>query len=286
MIDETIHGKRDARSLSPDTQEAIRLLAVKAVAGGMKQSEAAVLFGVSYRAMSKWMKAYRQGGLESIRARRQGRPKGSKIPQSEYNIAMGILKDQFPDQLNLPFYLWNREAVRQLLQQVHGVEYSSSHVGRLLRDAGFDQEKPLRKALERSPQEAKEWIENEYPAIRARAREQQAEIQSCERSTMRPGSLLHRFYSRIDHDIISATTNQGTLRFMVYPKPLAATTLLDFLDRLIKDVGRKVVLIVDRHPIYESNVIRAFIYEHIDQIELYRMPVRLSQQATPKKKRR
>ncbi len=47
---------KDARSLSPDTQEAMRMKAVKAVLDGKTQIETAKIFGVTRQALSKWFK--------------------------------------------------------------------------------------------------------------------------------------------------------------------------------------------------------------------------------------
>jgi len=71
--------KDDARTLCSEAQEAIRLRAVQAIVGGMKQVEAVRVFGVSRAAIGKWMSRYRQGGLKALRARRRGRPKGQGL---------------------------------------------------------------------------------------------------------------------------------------------------------------------------------------------------------------
>ncbi|MBI5185874.1 MAG: helix-turn-helix domain-containing protein [Nitrospinae bacterium] len=46
---------RHGRSLSPKTQEAIRIKAVKAVMGGKTQVEVAQIFGVTRQALGKWI---------------------------------------------------------------------------------------------------------------------------------------------------------------------------------------------------------------------------------------
>jgi len=68
--------KVDARSLSPKAQERLRQLAVKAVVDGKKQVEVAKLFGVTRRAVSNWLRAYRNGGIPALKAKPKGRPYG------------------------------------------------------------------------------------------------------------------------------------------------------------------------------------------------------------------
>ena len=71
--------KVDARSLSPKAQERIRQLAVKAVLEGAKQVAVAKLYGVTRRAVAKWLKSYRDGGVQALTAKSQGGPKGGSL---------------------------------------------------------------------------------------------------------------------------------------------------------------------------------------------------------------
>ena len=120
--------KIDARSLSPKAQERLRQLAVKAVMDGRKQVDIAKLFGVTRRAMSNWLKAYRNGGIQALKAKSKGRPKGgSLLPWQAAQIARTVV-DHHPEQLKLPFYLWTREAVTKLIHLMLICGFRSSTV--------------------------------------------------------------------------------------------------------------------------------------------------------------
>jgi len=56
---------RDACSLSPEAQEAIRQKAVKAVLNDKKQIEVAQIFGVTSHAVGKWIVTSHSIGLAS-----------------------------------------------------------------------------------------------------------------------------------------------------------------------------------------------------------------------------
>ncbi len=58
----------------------------------------------------------------------------------------------------------------------YGVNYSKKTVGQLLRKWGFTAKKPIQRALEKSPTKIRQWLEEEYPSIKTRAREEKAEI--------------------------------------------------------------------------------------------------------------
>lgn len=128
---------RDARSLPSVAQADIRIKAVQAVLNGKKQVEVAEMFGVTRQAVGKWIKAYREKGAKSLAAKKQGRPKGGTLlPWQAAQIARTIL-DRTPEQLKLPFYLWTREAVADLIYKRFGIELSIWTVGRYLSRWGF-----------------------------------------------------------------------------------------------------------------------------------------------------
>ena len=219
----------DARSLSPKAQERIRQLAVKAVLEGAKQVAVAKLYGVSRRAVAKWLKSYRAGGVEALTAKSKGRPTGgSLLPWQAAQIAKTVV-DHHPEQLKLPFYLWTREAVAKLIHRKFGLRVSLSTAGRYLKRWGFTPQKPVRRALEQNPQEVRNWLDTEYPAIRQQAKSEKAQIFWGDEMGLRSDHAVGRASGLRGHtpvlvatgkrfgcNMISAITNQGRLNFMVF----------------------------------------------------------------------
>jgi len=68
--------RTDARTLEPSALHLLRRQVVRAVRGGMSQTEAARTFGASLRAVSKWRRLDRDGGLRALTLKRQGRRPG------------------------------------------------------------------------------------------------------------------------------------------------------------------------------------------------------------------
>jgi len=95
--------KRDAHSLSPDVQEALRQKAVQAVLDGKKQIEVAQIFGVTRHAVGKWSALHRTEGVKALTAKRRGCPTdGSLKPWQAERVSKNI-QDRLPDQLKLRF---------------------------------------------------------------------------------------------------------------------------------------------------------------------------------------
>jgi transposase len=221
----------DARRLSPEAQQVLRMRTVKAVASGMSQVEAARVFGVTRQAVGKWMRAHAAGGVRALKAQRRGRPKGSGGRLKPWQAAhtAKLLTDRTPDQLKLPFYLWTRVAVAELIERKFGIRLSLSSVGRYLARWGFTPQKPVRRAFERDAQAIARWLKEQYPALRARAKREAAQIYWGDEMGMRSDHSAGTSYGRRGHtpviagtgkrfrcNLISAITNRGQLNFMVF----------------------------------------------------------------------
>jgi transposase len=276
----------DFRSLGPETQETIRVRAVEVVKAGMGKSRAGDVFGVSRRAVSKWMRDDRQGGREALKAKVRGRPRGGgKLQPWQCATTVNLIVDRHPDQLKLPFYLWTRQAVVQLIEQRFGIRYSLHQVGRYLKKWGFTVQKPGRKAFEQCHEEVRRWLEAEYPLIEKQAKAEHAEIQWCDEMGARSDAASARCYSpkgqtpfvlgpgkRFSCNMVSSISNRGTLRFMVFTERFTAEIMTRFLKRLLKQMQRKVFLIVDGHPVHRSRAVKKFVALQKGQIQLFQLP--------------
>ena len=67
-------------------------------------------------------------------------------------------------------------------------------------------------------------------------------------------------------------SNKGELCWKVLDGAIKAPELICFLQRLIKDAGRKVFLILDRLPVHRSALVRDWLARHKAQIEVFLLP--------------
>jgi transposase len=72
--------------------------------------------------------------------------------------------------------------------------------------------------------------------------------------------------------MISAISNAGMLRFRLFVGSFTGAVFIDFLERLRRDCGRKVHLIVDGHPVHRAKAVSAWVGRHADRIELHFLP--------------
>ena len=150
---------RDARSLPPEAQENLRCRAVKAVAGGMTHVAVAGLLGVTRHSVDGWVARWREGGIRALSSRRRGRPKTKRLPARQLADIRRAILGRCPEQLRLPFSLWTRAAVAELIRRKCRMNLSVWTVGRYLAEWGFTPQKPLRRAYEQNPAVVRRWLE-------------------------------------------------------------------------------------------------------------------------------
>ena len=277
----------DARSLPAKTQEEKRRTAIKLWKKAMPNSEIAEILGVSIRAVQKWVAKYRAEGAGSLKAKRKGNIEGggrTLSPAQEKKIKQ-LMTDKYPDQLKLAYVLWTRKAVMELIERETGVVMPVRTVGEYLKRWGFTPQKAAKRAYEQNPKAVKKWLEKEYPEIKVKAKEENAEIYWGDETGVRNDSQHERGYApkgatpivklnakRVSLNMISAVTNQGKVRFQLYEGTMNADKLIEFLKRLIKASNRKVYLILDNLRVHHAYVVKDWLEEHQEAIEVYYLP--------------
>jgi transposase len=276
---------RDARTLPSIAQEDLRRKVLRALLEGKKQVEAAQIFGVTRQAVGKWVKKYREGGARALRARKRGRSsRSSLLPWQAAQIAKAVVH-RYPEQLKLPFYLWTREAVAELIERKFQIRLSRWTVGRYLAQWGFTPQKPMRRAFEQDPDQVRRWLEEKYPEIRKLARLKKAEIywgdemglrsdHACGRSYGRRGKtpVIPGTGQRFGCNMVSAITNRGRLYFMIFRRRFRAEVLMEFLRRLVRQVPRYIFLIIDQHPVHVAAKVKKWFKKNEDRIQVFYLP--------------
>ena len=169
---------RDFRTLPPSTQAELRRIAVNMVRSGKSRVAVATAVGVNRRFVGAWVRAFEATGEAALAGGRRGRRPGEQKALSPRQEAMirGLIVGRCPDQLKLPFALWTREAVGQLIERRTGMRLSLTAISTYLAAWGFTAQKPIRRATERDEAAVQSWLAQDYPAIVKRAKKERAEI--------------------------------------------------------------------------------------------------------------
>lgn len=277
----------DARQLSDEVLQALRLRALRGCELGFTETEVAAMLGVAHETVCRWWSAYADGGVDALPHDRSGRPLGSGRVLADEQAAhiQQLVRTKRPEDLGIAAPLWSRRAVRDLIRQECHVILAIRTVGLYLRRWGFTAKRPRRHARDQDPEEVRQWLEETYPAIQARAEKEGAEIHWCDEVGVAADEHPARGYApqgeRVTMEVpdrhlranqISTITNTGQVRFMTYLGTMTAALFLVFLDRLLRSTTGKVFLIIDRLQAHRTPEVAAWLAAHRDRLEVFELP--------------
>jgi transposase len=281
--------REDGRALSREALEERRKTIVRMKKAGASpcaiMEAACCARSTIYLVWNRWEAA---GETKSgLKVKKRGIKEGERRTLSaerEGHIRKLIL-DHCPDQLKFDFALWTRAAVGQLIEQEYGIVMPVRTIGEYLRRWGFTPQKPVKYAYERSGEAVREWLEEEYPAIRERAKAEGADIYWGDETTLRSSDVRGRGYAprgrtpvvkaAAKHENVSmcsAITNQGKVSWMFTEGSFDGPKYREFVERLVCDAPRKVFLIADNAKPHRSGELQAWVKGQAGRVELFYLP--------------
>jgi transposase len=279
--------KIDLRKASTAEKEAIRIRAIMMHKQKIKQNKIAFLLGVHKNSIYQWVKIFKEQGKKGLKEVKKGRKKGDGklLSNEQEQEVQKMIVDKMPDQLKLPYALWTRKAIVDLIKRTYNIKVAIRTMGDYLNQWGFTPQKPKKKAYEQNDKAVKDWLQKEYPSIVKKAKAENAEIHWGDETGIRNTSQYGRSYApkgktpvrktmakRISLNMISTVTNQGKVRFMTYEGTMNAQRFIVFLKRLIKGSTRKIYLILDNLKVHHSKLVKAWAEENTDEIGLFYLP--------------
>jgi transposase len=277
----------DARELSDAVLEALRLRALHGCELGFTETEVAELLGVCRETVCHWWSAYAGGGLDALPHDRTGRPVGSGrlLSDAQADRIQQLLRTHQPEELGIAAPLWTRRAVGDLICKEYNLSLATRTIGRYLQRWGFTAKKPRRHARDQDPEEVRQWLEETYPAIAARAQREGAEIHWGDEVGVAADQQPARGYApqgeaatvevpdrHVRVNQISTLTNSGEVRFMTYTQTMNAALFLVFLGRLLRSTTGKVFLIVDRLRAHMTPAVQVWVAAHQERLEVFYLP--------------
>jgi transposase len=277
----------DMRSLSRDARHERRVQVIRLRKTGLTYDAIAAQTGLSCTGVFDICKRHEEGGAKALRDAVGGRKLGEfrTLTAEQEREVQRLIRDKTPDQIKLPYALWSRGAVAELIAARFGIRIPVRTMGTYLKRWGFTPQKPIRRAYEQSPAAVRHWMDTAYPDIAARARKEGAEIHWGDETGLRSDDVRGRSFAPVGEtpvirinskraglSIISTVTNKGQMRWKIFDGALNADILIDFLRRLIKGATKKVFLILDNLRVHHSKPVKAWLAKHTEAIEVFYLP--------------
>jgi transposase len=234
------------------------------------------------------LKRYASGGMAGLVSGRRGRPvETCRLLTAEQETRIQrMIQERRPEELKFDIALWTRAAVMLLIERECGLLMSVRTVGKYLKRWGFTPQKPIRRAYEQNPVAIQKWLGQTYPEIAARAKQEGAEVHWGDETALVNTDVRGRGFAPRGHtpvarvvggtrqklSMISTVTNQGKAHWQIVDGNFNHERLIEFFQALIKQVGRKVLLILDNLGVHHCRPVKEWLAAHTAEIEAYFLP--------------
>jgi transposase len=279
--------KTDMRKQPPETLYELRKQVIRQKEKGLSNLEVVENTGLSPYMVSRIWCKYKKEGLKGLKPKRRGRKTGdnAKLTKEQQAEIRRTIIDKTPDQLKLSFFLWTREAICGYIKRQYGVTLTLRSITNYLKAWGLTCQRPTKRAYSQDDVRVRDFMEKEYPAIASRAKKEKAVIywgdetgisnqENYQRGFSLKGSppVLKVQVKREKINMLSAITNQGKVRFMIYEDSMNQQKLIDFLRRMITDIPEKIFLILDNLKVHHGKIVKAWLNKHKERIEVFYLP--------------
>jgi len=197
------------------------------------------------------------------RGRKQGEGRSLSAEQ-EQNIYQ-LLVSTLPEQHELPFLLWQLEAMQALVQRLHGIDLPERTAAHYLQRWQLNAERPAKRVAKASLA-VQRWYRNTYGHILDQARAQNGEILWID-DYGAPNDQ-----GKLSYGVLRAISNRGKVLWLPYEDGLRAPHLVEFFDRLHRSAERKVFALLSGMHWQRAATFITWAGEHADRLLLFHLP--------------
>jgi transposase len=230
------------------------------------------------------MAAFSKSGAEGLKAKPgAGRP--PKLTDQQMQWIAITVRDQTPNQLKFEFGLWTLRLIGDLIERQFGMRLSLPTLSKVMAQLGFTPQRPLNRAYEQDAVLVQRWTSTELPTLRARAKARRAKLMFADEASMRSDyhagttwapqgktPIVRATGQRVSVNMISAIRSTGELHFMLTQGYTDASVFKTFLEQLMFNAKRPILLVVDGHSIHKAKIVTEYVASTNGMLELHYLP--------------
>lgn len=275
----------DRKASTPhDWREWRRLQAVELTARGWHPRTIAGALGVTAAAVSKWLSAWRQGGLDAVR-KHPSPGRRARLAAEQKRLIPDLLSHG-AEAYGFRGEVWTCARITKVIEWEFAVRYTKGHVSRFMKQLQWTPQVPITLALHRNELEIETWRQRIWPQLKQMARGQHRTLVFVDESGfyLLPGvvktygprgrrPVLKQWQSRDHLSVMSGVTPQGKLYTLARQTSLTGLDSVQFLEHLLRETASRLLVIWDGSPIHRGPDVREFLAEdRARKIHLERLP--------------
>ncbi|TXF13602.1 IS630 family transposase [Pelomicrobium methylotrophicum] len=259
-----------------------RVRAGRLLLKGKKPAEVAAIVGAPRQTVYRWLGVLQEKGIDGLREMSKGgRPSRMRAGQLE-ELRQALLAG--PIAAGYGTDLWTLKRVRLLIEKRFGIKYSEVQVWRILGAMGFSNQKPERRAIERNEEAVAHWKKRTWPVLKKKPRREGRVIVFIDESGLseRPTRVrtwapkgqtpVIQFHFNWKQLSMIAGVSFTNAYFRLHEGSIKSAQIVDFLEELVRQIGRKLLIIWDGLKAHRSRVVRDYVDGLDGKIELAFLP--------------
>lgn len=265
--------KNDGRKLSKEGLLAKRKQVIRLYSENTPVMQIAKECGLSWPAVNIAIKLYKADGMLELAPSQRGRKQGTGriLSEDQEKELQNILYKKRPWQVGLKhptrsikLSLWNRDAVRQLINEQCRTDLSVRGVAKYLQRWGFPLMKQNQRPIKRCTQEIQGWLKGNYESL---SQQSPSEIFWLSRKLL----LIDKQEKRLSQKLsmISAIDNHGKEHWLVFKGRFTQARQIAFLKALTAQSLGKCISIRNNDGYFTDRTISNWLEEHSQETVVF-----------------
>jgi transposase len=243
-------------------------------------------YNFSRTCVYRWLKQYDEGGYEALESRM---PPGAQLlinAEMDDWLKQTILTCT-PVKFGYDTNLWTVPIIVELLEQKFGVTVGESTVRLHLKALKLTCQKPEYQDAKRDEQEIEHFLNDKFPKIQRLAKKMGADIGFEDEAGVgvmtRHGRtwglsgqtpVIKVSMQRGGYNVLSVVTPKGHISYSIKDDTIDGKLYIEFLEELLLDRERPLILLVDHATFHGSKQVRDFVRAHRTRLRVFFLPKR------------
>ena len=276
--------KEDGRKIHRGAMEHMRFQSVKLWKEGKDVKDIAHFFGVTFDAVYKWIRKFKQKGKESLRMKKAKGAEPRLNSDDKKQIISWLKKSAMDFGFETP--LWDCKRIQRMINKKLNKNIAISNLWENLRKWNLTPQKPEKIALERSQRKVTEWIKNKWPDIEEHRRRWQAMLYFQDEAGVSLVPVLGTTWAKKGETpkvkvtgnrgsiaVSSAISPAGRMVFRIENATIHAKEHIDFLKQIMRHhPHRKIIVIEDNARPHIAGEVKDFVRDNKHKIAVYYLP--------------
>jgi len=261
---------KESRRLGPEITEWRRFRALELHERGWLEVDIAEVLGVNKGTVSRWLAVARERGPEAL----LGHPT-TGCPPKLTTAQLRTIPEFLcygAEAYGFRGDVWTCARIAKVIQWELGVVYHKDHVSRLMKELGWTPQIPDTRAIQRDEVAIEHWRIDVWPELRRKAVRERRTLVFIDESGfyLLPGvvktygprgktPVIDKWLSRDHLSVMAGATPAGKLYTLVRPEALTSEHSVVFLDHLLRQTKRKLLVIWDGSPIHRWGAVREYL---------------------------